>query len=508
MRFARWLRPLVFVPILALLSLTAWGLSSPVGSSPDDNFHLVSIWCATGLRADACAQPTYNPAARTVPRSLLQANCYAGDNTKSAACQGRNFGTDPQVTVTAIHGNFNGLYPPVFYFVLSAFVGPNVDISVIVMRIFNAALFVGLITALFLLLPFHRRATLLWGTAIAMVPFGMFLVPSTNPSGWAILSAATVWISLVGYFESSGRRKLGLGIVATIATVIGAGARADAATYACLAIVVAVILTVRRERRYLLEAILPFALAVVSVLFYFSASQSAGIDSKVPFNIGFALMDFLNVPNLWAGAFGTWGLGWIDTPMLPVVWVSTLGAFCGMLFFGLGIWRRRKSVVVALVFAALWLVPTVVLVQARAEVGSFVQPRYILPIIVMLGGIALFQRRSTVMTPSTMQRVAVVGALSLANSMALFTNIRRYVTGLDVTGWDLDTKAQWWWTGLGVSPMVVWIAGSLAFAATLVLATAAWNSDGRLRLSDRTERNRTETEMVSDARAGRSVSGA
>jgi hypothetical protein len=479
--FRRWLRPLVFVPILALLSLVAWGLSSPVGSAPDDDFHLASIWCGAGVRADACAQPADNPNARTVPRSLIQSTCYAGNSSTSAACQGAHFGTDPQVTVTTGRGNFTATYPPVYYFVMSAFVGPNVDVSVVVMRIVNAALFVALITALFLLLPFHRRATLLWATAISMVPFGMFLVPSINPSSWAILSAATVWISLVGYFESSGRRKIGLGIVATIATVVGAGARADAATYACLAIVVAVILTVRRDRRYLLEAILPIALTVVSVLFYFSASQSTGIGTPVPFNLGFAVLDFLDVPSLWTGAFGGWKLGWLDTPMLPIVWVSAFGSFCAMLFFGLAAKHRRKGMVVALVFAALWLVPTAILARAHLAVGSYVQPRYILPIIVLLGGVALLQERSSFVAPSRMQRIMIVGALSVANSIALFTNIRRYVTGMDVTGWDLDTHAEWWWTGLPVSPMFVWIVGSLAFAATLVLATAAWNPDGRLR---------------------------
>jgi hypothetical protein len=100
---------------------------------------------------------------------------------------------------------------------------------------------------------------------------------------------------------------------------------------------------------------------------------------------------------------------------------------------------------------------------------------------VLLGGVALLQERSSFVAPSRMQRIMIVGALSVANSIALFTNIRRYVTGLDVTGWDLDTHAEWWWTGLPVSPMFVWIVGSLAFAATLVLATAAWNPDGRLR---------------------------
>ena len=34
---------------LALVAVgLAWSLASPAGSSPDDDFHLASIWCATG----------------------------------------------------------------------------------------------------------------------------------------------------------------------------------------------------------------------------------------------------------------------------------------------------------------------------------------------------------------------------------------------------------------------------------------------------------------------------
>ena len=58
-RLTRWLIPVLrlgqskfkviqLVPLLAILALACWALASPVGSSPDDNFHLASIWCAGG----------------------------------------------------------------------------------------------------------------------------------------------------------------------------------------------------------------------------------------------------------------------------------------------------------------------------------------------------------------------------------------------------------------------------------------------------------------------------
>ena len=45
---------------------------------------------------------------------------------------------------------------------MHVFAGPDIQISALVMRLVNAALFVGLATALALLLPIRRR-TLLWG---------------------------------------------------------------------------------------------------------------------------------------------------------------------------------------------------------------------------------------------------------------------------------------------------------------------------------------------------------
>lgn len=475
-RSARLFRPLILVPILALITLVFWGLSSPVGASPDDDFHMASIWCATGNSVDAC-EPGTTAAARDVPKDLVVASkCFAGNPNASASCQGDEFGTTPSDTTSTARGNYAvGLYPPIYYLAMRPFVSANIDVSVVLMRLANSVLFVALASFVYFLLPARRKPTLAWSLVISMVPFGMFLVPSTNPSGWAILSAGTLWISLLGYFETSGRRKVGLGAAATIATLIGAGARADAAVYAGLAIVIVVFLSAKRSKSYLLSLILPLVLMAVAILFYRSAEQSSAAATGGGFDVNQFVSNFLHVPGLWVGAFGGWGLGWLDTAMDPVVWVLAFGAFCGVLFLGLGARVKRKGIAAGVVFVALWLVPTVVLTQAHYLVGDFVQPRYILPLIVLLGGLALLQRTGAELRPTISQLVVVIGALAMANALALHANIRRYVTGTDVSGVNLDRNVEWWWN-LPISPMFVWVAGSLAFAALLIILGATWRT--------------------------------
>jgi hypothetical protein len=64
--------------------------------------------------------------------------------------------------------------------------------------------------------------------------------------------------------------------------------------------------------------------------------------------------------------------------------------------------------------------------------------------------------------PRTARRVIVASA-GLANAFALHAHIRRYVTGSDVVGWNLNRDAEWWWP-FGPAPMTTWLLGSAAFA--------------------------------------------
>ena len=482
----RWrLASFILVPVLALMALMAWGLSSPVGSSPDDDFHLASIWCGHGDTADGC-EAASSDSERVVPRDLvIDAVCFAFNPEASAACQGADFGLNPADTVTTPRGNFTGLYPPVYYFVMSLFAGDNIENSVLLMKLVNSLLFVGLVSALFWLLPLHRRQTLVWSLALSLIPMGMFIIPSTNPSGWAVLSAGTLWLALVGYFESTGRRRVGLGAIALIATVMGAGARADSAIYAGLAIAIAVVLTIRRTRQWMLAAIAPAVLMLLAVGFFFSAHQGDAISAGlapgqaplVDSPIVLAAANLINIPALWAGVFGFMGLGWLDTAMPASVWFAGVAAFSSAVLIGLGTRVARKGVAVTVLILSLIAIPTVLLVQSGSMVGANVQPRYILPLIVMLAGLALLQSGDARIRFTPVQKWVVIAALSLANTIALHTNIRRYVTGVDGPSVDLDSDAEWWWN-IPVSPMFVWIIGSFAFAGILILmGSKVWNSE-------------------------------
>jgi Predicted membrane protein (DUF2142) len=275
---------IVLAPIFAIIALMCWALASPVGSSPDDDFHLASIWCAAGDKTNEC-QTVADQSKRAVPEALGKTACYAFKAEQSAACQGKMFDDKKASMVTTSRGNFQGLYPSLYYRMMNLFVSPNIEASVVLMRIINILLLVGLTTVLYFFLPVRRRPTLVWGLTVSLVPLGLFLVASNNPSAWAIISAGTLWISLVGYFESSGAKKIGLGIIAALSTLLGAGARADAAVYAVLAIIAVVVLTARLNRRWIISALLPFAMAVTAALFYFSSQQSLVATSGIPVGV-------------------------------------------------------------------------------------------------------------------------------------------------------------------------------------------------------------------------------
>lgn len=389
---------------------------------------------------------------------------------RSAECQSDLWHKDP---VSTDRGNFEGNYPPVYYGFMGLFASSDLQTSALVIRAVDALIFVGMTTALYLLLPVRRRPTLVLSWMVTIVPFGMFLIASDNPSGWAILSGGTLWLALVGWFEATTpRQRWSLGGLAVLAAVLGAGARADSATYNLVAIAAAIVLTFRTDRSYWLKAILPFAIVVISLAFYFTTQQAAasvaglGNDNPVQgISTGMlAFINFLNTPSLWQGVFGSWGLGWFDTALPAVVYVLGLASFAAIVFAGLRSMSWKKAIALLGVFSVVWLLPTYVLVQSRSTVGQLVQPRYILPLLVMGAGVALFVVGSRAEALTRVQSLLVGGGLTVANAVALHTNMRRYITGADVNDWNLNRNIEWWWQ-LPLSPMAVWAIGSFAFAA-------------------------------------------
>lgn len=457
--------------LAVFVALGAWALASPVGASPDEDFHVVSVWCGQGVQEGRC-EPGPTPDSRLVPNELMRATCYAFHADQSAACQTEP-PVEPGMTSTA-RANFDGLYPPVFYWVNSVFVSGNVSASVIVMRLFNALLYVVLIAAIYLAVPAGLRRPMVLGGLVTAVPLGMFIVPSINPSSWAMLCATTLLVSVLGYLTSDDRRRrIQLGVLAGVSMLVGAGARGDAAIYAVIAIGAAVILTVQRNQAYLRRAILPAALAVIGMITYFSVGQSSHADAAnaaQPFSLSRLITVALDVPALWVGGLGAWGLGWLDTTMKPIVWVSSWSVFAAVVFLALARAGSRRAIATAAVAAAALVIPTYVQFLTGYPVGSIVQPRYVLPLLTILAVTAMIRLDGQAFQLSNGQRWVIVGLLSIANAVALHGNIRRYVTGTDGVGINLNDGAEWWWSGF-VPPLWVWIVGALAFAAGAILLT-------------------------------------
>ena len=475
----RW----VLLPMLAFVALASWAFASPVGASPDDDYHLVSIWCASG-GSEYCEQGS-EPQLRVVAQGFREMICFAQDPKVSAGCQDGLWARWSADSYETKRGNFYGEYPPVYYGVQRLFAGDDVQFSALVMRLVNAALFVGLATALAALSTPSRRRTVVLGWAISLVPLGMFLISSNNPSGWALTGVGTAFVALLGWMEQQGGRRWVLGALYLVGVVMAAGSRGDAAAYVAGATVTALIITFARTRPWLVRAALPAVGLVISAILLTMAGQAAvgstGFtgggsnldalgDAETPATtLGLIAYNVLMIPFLWTGVWGSWGLGWLDTMMPAVVLWGAAGTFVVVGFAGLRGASVRKMIVLGGVLTVLVSLPVYVLTKGGDTVGSSVQPRYLLPLIALLCFLLVTESGARPAGFGRLQTAVLLAALSAANLVALQVNIRRYVTGIDQQGADLDAGSEWWWSGSVLGPNAVWLIGSVAFAGALAL---------------------------------------
>lgn len=459
-----------------VVALSAWGLSSPVGSSPDDDFHLASIWCSSvdtnhckeGLKANS----------RNVSTQLLDASCYAYLSENSASCQKERQVFEQSSLIDSNRGNFRGLYPPAFYSTMHIFAGEDVQSSTLKMRLFSSLLFVFMGTVLFALIGTRQRKYLFLSLLITLVPLGMFLIPSTNPSGWALMGITFAMVGLVNYFQAEpGLRKNLLGSFFLLSSLIAAGARGDAGAY--LILLSGVIGLVFWKWGRWKDLFFPSAGVVLSGLLFLSTKQSGVATAGLSLPTGegeeqivrsaFSVLGFnvLQLPELWAGVFGFIGLGWLDTRLPAITWVSATAVYCAVVFVRMRGLSKREYAGVVILGIAVIAVPLYVLQISSSHVGENIQPRYIYPLLAGATAIALSMGSYSKDLLGKAQTFIVYIAIILANSFALYTNLSRYIQGQGWgTDWNLNVAADsgWWWTNCP-PPMLIWILGSIAFAA-------------------------------------------
>ena len=188
-------KPLVhFISIRALmalllfLSLAAWAMSSAVGSTPDEDFVLTSIWCGTSesVGATPYCQPDPNrPGFMIVPGLVADPEVclleLTAGNFASAACQE---GLRDEVFSTDRYSK--GSYPKTYSDVMRNLVSADVEKSVIQMRLFNSLLAaVTIVLAFSINLRPLNDSHLTW--MIVITPMAAYFIGSVHNSSWTLI---------------------------------------------------------------------------------------------------------------------------------------------------------------------------------------------------------------------------------------------------------------------------------------------------------------------------------
>ncbi len=482
--------------ICASIVLSTWALASPPGSSPDDEFHLASIWCATGVGSTTC--PQENDGEVLLPKAIAVAPgqgkpCFVPYPDTSGLCL---FTGNTNELVPHSEDRINsGAYPPVYYRVMHGWVSSHAVASATLMRLFNGALAVALLFAtLAIARPATRRA-LAAASIVSLVPLGLFVIGSVNPSSWAVTGCLVAWAALLGFGENTTptRRWLAGGLY-----LIGAGmamvARADSVAYIGV-ITIAAILASPELRAWgwrhliIVGAIIGasvlivagFLLRVDQTRFAFGAQGAFEAGDTTASIVERTFRNINALPGLMTGSFGTWPVGQLDAPVPAIVSVLAFGAFTSLILIGLGTRRADKGWACGLILAALALIPLFILVRGGLYVGQAIQPRYLLPLLPALVGFALLTRdRDAGLRLSRAQRATLVVATSIAQAAALHAVLRRYTVGTDQRNWNLDANVEWWWSWMP-SPLLTWLVASIAFSYLAYRVFALFATAGKAR---------------------------
>lgn len=490
-----------------LAALAAWALATPVGSSPDEDFHIANIYCMADeskCRSKAVEEWPYgfpgwppDPAARTstsplyatakdaypdlwqypAPRRLPcyvlnGSNWYAPNSTVAADCLN---GEDPTDNTPASVDRLS-YYPPFFYATMAPFTSDTIRKSVVTWRLVNITIAVVLAAcSLGLAIPRYRR-TIAIGWLVASVPFGLFLISSANPSAWAIIGTAAMLGPALALLSRPWERRgssIRIAFVA-ICGLMAAGSRSEGAFPVAISAIVVLILAGRIPIRRSNRIALGLGLGGLLVAAVFVVRESEKLRDVVETGLDSAFADpATQVASFWDALLAAPGLysqvhspllGWLEIGMPAAVGVLAGAAFWGAGFYGLSTFFRRKLIAVVLLALVMILVPAIVLLN-----GQDLQARYFLPLVYVFAFVLLVPSvRDSLPEMSRAQKGALVLGLGIANSLALLQVTVRYVSGLTMGATNPRAFAahpvpDWWWD-YWISPFTNWVFGSVAFA--------------------------------------------
>lgn len=501
---------IVLLTVIAFtVSLLAWAFATPVGSSPDDDFHIANIYCihdSTTCRSDdwdwPLSIPTWppNPADRQGPEYAGAYSVYPDlwqySQPRALPCYVSNgtawYAPDASIPATCLNAedptnnrpgtvDLLGHYPSAYYHFMSVFTGSTIRESVAIWRVINVLIAVAMLSLAILLSGGRYRRPAAVGALVASGPLGFFLVSSINPSAWLIIgTAAFLGPALTQLQEPfvlgwrTGRRLI---FLATCLFLMVAG-RSEGLLHLVILVSVVLLLGLRVRRRAFAPLIVGALLAVSAVALATPGLMGVGkvrtfTDMAAAGVLGGSIWDsLLAVPSYFVGSNSIM-LAWLEVIPPDTAIVGAQAALWGAAILGLAVMYRRKGLALALVLGLLLALPTLLIA------GGWQSPptRYFLPLMYMFAFVVLCPAWTGDLPRwRPAQWWALAAASILANSLSLLYLTVRFVSGIAPGTTSPRALAaagapQWWW-GAWASPFLNWLLGSIAFA--LAVAALYW----------------------------------
>ena len=454
------------------LGLAAWAVSSPIGTSPDDNYHLDSIWCPRPIEGSGCDYLTKNGEITQVkvPETIAHApDCLAFQSDVPASCQNKL--SDTKLVYTEVFDN--GSYPWGYYQFQHMFVGSDVHHSVVMMRLMNVFIGLGGLAVLAALASPRMRYRILLGAVAAWVPMGGYYIASNNPSSWTLTGSLIYGAGLLMALEAPKGKRWGRVAIATYGALLCATSRSDALFYLfVISLALWFFVRIRRENLHIIAY--SMVVSIVGLFLLFNTGQGGNLtgDGNWPtVDLPQYKIFFINIMHLPEYLGSMWGLlrgpGWFDVPLYGWSTLTMMMLAGAVIFVGAQELDRRKTLSGLVLAGAICGIPVVGMALRHVADLTLYHGRYMLPLVAVFFVIWLSSRSRDVLFSSTGQIVLVVTIATISNTFALRRLIGRYALGdsNDTSLFRISDTAWWPW---GMAPTVVWLGGSCAFVVGLI----------------------------------------
>ena len=470
----------------AMVTLGSWALSSPPGSGPDDEFHLAGIWCSHVFRKQFCEKVANRDYVKVPlvlhrnggPRTVF---CYAGNSRISAGCIR---GLDAEaVTKLELTNRVTQSNSPRFYHLNGYLTSANTNAAILMMRFFQIAIFFALI-GFVIYSSGERRWAIQLALFVGMVPVGLFIIPSTNPSSWAIAGVLSASICAMNFFMSSKRSHRVIAVIGfVVALWFTRNVRTDINIMMAICVTLGVVsgFLIREtdhSNKFNRANLLKLGFLVVPGLAYIHIKVGSIYPwSIVKFILGGSFYSFSNdSPQAFLGFLGgSIQLGSADFAPTPVVLILMSVGFATFIVITARFVPLRVKIVSGFGLSLLFVLPYWFSLGAIGLGSRYIMAIYLV-LLATFSASAVSGRKLINFQFSKSSLSTIFLAISLAQSLSLHQSIRRYVTGTNIAGWNLNKSAQWWWT-YGPSPMSIWLIGSVAFGVALFIVLSMINSD-------------------------------